>query len=336
MRPKLQDVAAIAGVSEATVSRVMNGKPGVADRTRRMVLDALSDLGYRDVPSRPGRTGVVGIVTPELDNPIFPLLAQSIEARLSRHDYLAMVCPTTAETVNEQDYLDQLAVMNAAGAVVINGRYAAVGIGYDAYVDLTARGLHVVLVNAVTPPCPVPSVTVNIEAGAAFAVDHLVAMGHHRIGCLVGPRRYATAIDFAAGWRAAMAERGLEAEDALLSETLFTLQGGQAGTARLLEAKATGIVAASDMMAIGAVRAVRDWGLSVPDDVSIVGYDGTSLASVTDPALTTLRQPVGLIAAAAASLFVAPPSLDGPVASQVFMPELVVAASTAAAPERVV
>ena len=113
MRPKLSDVAIIAGVSEATVSRVINGKPGVAESTRRQVLDALSDLGYRDVPSRPHRSGLVGILTPELVNPIFPLLAQSIEAKLARHDYVAVVCPTTAETINEQDYLDQLLSMNA-------------------------------------------------------------------------------------------------------------------------------------------------------------------------------------------------------------------------------
>jgi LacI family repressor for deo operon, udp, cdd, tsx, nupC, and nupG len=331
MRPKLQDVAAIAGVSEATVSRVMNGKPGVADTTRRQVLDVLSELGYRDVPSLPMRTGVVGILTPELDNPIFPLLAQSIEARLSRHDYVAMVCPTTAETINEQDYLDQLVAMNAAGAVVVNGRYAGVGIGYGAYEELVTRGLRVVLVNAVTPPCPVPAVTVDIGAGAVMAVEHLAAMGHQRIGCLVGPRRYATALEFTKGWRTAMEGLGLDAADDLVSETLFTIQGGQAGTARLLEARATGIVAASDMMAIGAVRAVRSWGMAVPNDVSVVGYDGTNLASITDPALTTLRQPVAQIASAVTSLFVAPPVLDGPVASQVFMPELVVAASTAPA-----
>lgn len=330
MRPKLNDVAALAGVSEATVSRVINGKPGVAESTRRQVLDVLSDLGYRDVPSRPHRSGIVGILTPELDNPIFPLLAQSIEARLSRHDYVCMVCPTTAATINEQDYLDQLVALNAEGAIVVNGRYAGVGIGYAPYLELAQRGRRVVLVNAVTVPCPVPSVTVDMASGAAAAVDHLASLGHQRIGCLVGPRRYTTAIDFARGWREAMEGLGLSADDELLSETLFTIEGGQAGSAKLLEADVTGIVAASDLMAIGAVRAVRNWGAAVPRDVSIVGYDGTTLASVTDPALTTVRQPVDQIAAAVVSLFVATPNLDGAVAPQVFTPELVIGASTAA------
>lgn len=334
MRPRLYEVAHLAGVSEATVSRVINGKPGVADRTRRQVLDVLSELGYRDVPSRPHRTGVIGILTPELDNPIFPSLAQSIEARLARHDYVSMVCPTTAETINEQDYLDQLVSTNASGAVLINGRYANIGLGYEPYLRLTRHGMRVVLVNALDPPVPVPSVTVDIAAGAALGVSHLASLGHELIGCLVGPSRYTTARDFTDGWRTAMSDHGLDAGDDLVSETLFTLEGGQAGTARLLEAGATGIVAASDMMAIGAVRAVRMWGSSVPDDVSVVGFDGTYLATVTDPPLTTARQPVDQLAAAVAALFVAPPELDGWPAPQVFSPELVVGASTAVAPSR--
>jgi LacI family repressor for deo operon, udp, cdd, tsx, nupC, and nupG len=328
MRPKLQDVAAIAGVSEATVSRVMNGKPGVAEGTRRSVLDALSELGYRDVPSRKSSTGLVGILTPELENPIFAVLAQSIEARLSRRGFVAMICPTTAETINEQDYLDQLVEVNAAGAVVVNGRYAGVGIGYRAYEELAARGLKVVLVNAITSPCPLPNVTVDLAAGAAAAVEHLASLGHERIGCLIGPRRYTTTVEFAAGWRETMETLGLAPDDQLVSETLFTIEGGQAGTARLLEADATGIVAASDFMAIGAIRAIRGWGASVPDDVSVVGFDGTHLASITDPPLTTVRQPVGQIAIAVASLFASASTTRSVVPSQVLTPELVVGAST--------
>lgn len=333
MRPKLQDVAALAGVSEATVSRVLNAKPGVSEKTRRLVLDVLSDLGYDDVPSRAAHSGIVGILTPEIDNPIFAVLAQAIEARLARHDYMCMVCPVTIETANEPDYLKLLLTMNAAGVVIVNGRYALAGTGYEAYETLAAQGRRVVLVNAVTLPCPVASVSVDVALGARLAVEHLASLGHTRIGCLTGPRRYVTTLEFAQGWREAMEPLGLATDDDLLSETLFTIEGGQAGTAKLMEAGVTGIVAASDLMAIGAVRAVRIWGSTVPDDVSIVGYDGTTLATVADPALTTVRQPVDLIASAAAALFVAPPAHDGTATSQVFAPELVVGASTATAPQ---
>jgi len=239
-----------------------------------------------------------------------------------------MVCPTTAETINEQDYLEQLVASNASGAVVINGRYANIGFGYETYTRLIRHGMRIVLVNAVDRPVPVPSVTVDIAAGAALGVHHLATLGHAAIGCLVGPRRYTTARDFAAGWRSAVIEHGLSPDERLLSETLFSIGGGQAGTPRLLEAGATGIVAASDLMAIGAVRAVRLWGMRVPYDVSVVGFDGTLLASVTDPPLTTVRQPVDQLSAAVAALYVGPPPIEEPLAPQTYVPDLVVGAST--------
>jgi DNA-binding LacI/PurR family transcriptional regulator len=245
-----------------------------------------------------------------------------------------VVCPTTAETINEQDYLDHLVSSRAAGAIVINGRYAGVGIGYDPYTALVAQGMRVVLVNAVTAPCPVPSVSVDIAAGAAMGVEHLVTLGHRRIGCLVGPHRYTTALEFTAGWRRALTGHGLDAGPELVSETLFTVEGGQAGTARLLEADVTGIVAASDLMAVGAVRAIRGWGVDVPRDVSVVGFDGTALATMTDPPLTTARQPVDLVATAAASLFVATPDPAKTPAPQILSPDLIVGSTTAAAPVR--
>ena len=319
----------MAGVSLATASRVINGKPGVADGTRRRVLDALSDLGYQDAPSQPTRTGIVGIITPELDNPIFSLLAQAIEGRLARHGYMCLVCPATAETINEQDYMDHFQRTNATGVVVINGRYANRGVGYESYVDAMEAGLSVVLVNAVEYPCPVPAVSVDIAGGAQLAVRHLAAMGHERIGCLIGPRRYVGAQEFYRGWRLGMEEAGLEASEEALSETLFTLEGGKAGGVKLMENRMTGIVAASDFLALGAIKAARDWGAKVPEDVSVVGFDGTPLASFTDPGLSTMRQPVARMASAVAGLMTGYAGSDAEPAAQVFTPELVAGGSSA-------
>ena len=330
MRPKLHHVADLTGVSLATVSRVINGKPGVADATRRRVLDALSDLGYRDAPSQPARSGIVGIITPELQNPVFSLLAQAIEARLARHGYMCVVCPATAETINEQDYMDHFITTNAAGVVVINGRYANEGVGYEAYERAIDQGLGVVLVNAVEEPCPVPSVSVDIAAGAELAVRHLVDLGHERIGCLVGPRRYFGAIEFYRGWKRAMEAAGLTADvDGSLSETLFSLEGGQAGGAKLLENRMTGIIAGSDFMALGAIKAARDWGAAVPEDVSVVGFDGTPLSSFTDPPLSTLRQPLDRMAAAVAGLLTSYANGGPSPVAQKYTPELVVGGSAA-------
>jgi DNA-binding LacI/PurR family transcriptional regulator len=330
VRPKLQEVAELAGVSLATVSRVLNAKPGVAGDTRQKVLSVLADLGYRDLPIRATRTGVVGIVTPEMDNPIFPLMAQTIEARLARKGVLAMICPATSDTVNEQEYLDHFAELDAAGVVVINGRYAAPEIGFGAYEDLRRKQIPVVLVNGLVGESPVPAVAVDIRAGSQMAVRHLASMGHRRIGVLTGPRRYATSQELIGGYAMAMSEAGLEAGSGLVSETLYTIEGGQAGVASLMEAGATGIVTSSDLMAVGAIAGIRAWGCSVPHDVSVVGFDGTSLVTFTDPPLTSVRQPVDRMAATVAWLLETPASGNGHV--HMFQPDLMIGRSTGRAP----
>ena len=208
MRPRLQQVSDRTGVSLATVSRVLNGRPGVSSETRRHVLSVAAELGYQESPTR-GGTGVVGIITPELENPIFPHLAEAIEARMVRHGLLAMVCPSTSETVNEQDYLDHFLNADAAGVVVINGRYSQVNLDFTPYEVLRDKGLPVVLVNGMGKDCPVPAVSVDLTAAGAAAIRHLVDLGHRRIGCLVGPRRYWSAELFINGWQAGLRERSI-------------------------------------------------------------------------------------------------------------------------------
>ncbi len=326
-RPKLQEVSELAGVSLATVSRVLNAKPGVAGDTRAKVLGVLADLGYQDVPVRPEQTGVVGIVTPEMDNPIFPLIAQTIESRLARQGLLSMICPATSDTVNEQEYLDHFAKTNAAGIVVVNGRYSDPDVGFGSYQRLTAAGIPVVLVNGAPEADGVPLVTVDLGAGARTAVQHLASMGHRRIGVMVGPQRYSSSRMLQTGYLEEMAHLELDTDEDLMSETLFTLEGGRAGVAKLLEAGASGIVTGSDLMAIGAINGIRAWGKDVPGDVSVVGFDGTSLAAVTHPRLTSLRQPVERMAASVAWLLQeGHPDQSNTV--HTFQPELMIGRST--------
>jgi alanine racemase len=328
VRPKLQEVSDLAGVSLATVSRVLNAKPGVAGSTRQRVLDALSDLGYRDLPIRATRTGVIGIVTPEMDNPIFPLLAQTIESRLTRKGILAMICPATSDTVNEQEYLEHFVDTDAAGVVVVNGRYAAPEVGFESYLELRRKQVPVVLVNGLVGESPVPAVAVDIRSGIEMAVRHLLNMGHRRIGALTGPHRYASSQELLAGYRRALSEAGIETDDSLVSETLYTIEGGQAGVASLMEAGVTGIVTGSDLMAIGAIAGVRGWGRSVPGDVSVVGFDGTSIVNFTDPPLTSVRQPVMRMAATVAWLLESSTNGQGHV--HMFHPDLMIGGSTSA------
>jgi LacI family transcriptional regulator, repressor for deo operon, udp, cdd, tsx, nupC, and nupG len=329
LRPKLHEVSQIAGVSLATVSRVLNAKPGVAIDTRQKVLATLADLGYQE-PVRSTRVGVVAIITPELNNPIFPALAQTIEARLARFGLLTMICPVTSDTVNEQEYLDHFLETKAAGVVVVNGRYAATDVGFDAYDPLLRRSIPVVLVNGVAGECPVPAVAVDIARGGEMAVRHLAHMGHTRIGVLAGPRRYASTLQLLTGYEAAMSSLGLSVDDSQVSETLFTLEGGRAGVATLIEAGMTAVICGGDLMALGAIDGLRARNLETPADMSIVGFDGTELVSYTDPPLTSIRQPVDRMAASVAFLLQNQDSAGTRV--HLFQPDLVIGRTTGRVP----
>lgn len=328
LRPRLAEIAVRADVSEATVSRVLNAKPGVANATRRRVLDVLADLGYEDVHRTSTGSGAVGVITPELSNPIFPFLAQHLESVLAHHGYLALLCSSSAQTVHEQDFLDFLAAQHASGIVVINGRYALPGVGYDAYQTLIDRGIPVVLVNGFDDEPPIPAVGINVSEAASHAVTHLGALGHERIGLVVGPTRYPTALQFLDGYRSGLDALGIAFDDSLVSETPWTIEGGRAAAAPLLERGVTGIVCSNDLMAVGVVSAAKSWGASVPDELSVIGFDGSPIAAFTDPPLTTLRQPAAAMARAVATLLVGDGANHTRVPPQRFNAELVIGRST--------
>ncbi|HUO46964.1 MAG TPA: LacI family DNA-binding transcriptional regulator [Acidimicrobiia bacterium] len=327
MRPKLHDVARLTGLSLATVSRVLNGKPGVSADARRQVLEAAAELGYQEMPAGTG-SGVVGIITPELANPIFPALAEAIESRLVRNGLLAMICPSTAETVNEQDYLDHFLETDAAGVVVINGRYSQVHLDYTPYEILRNKGLPVVLVNGMGRQCPLPAVSVDMVTAGANAVRHLIDLGHRRIGALIGPRRYWSAEQLLEGWRRGYAEKRIPSSGELISETLYTIEGGRAGVAKLLEAGTTAVVTGGDLMALGAIAGIRAWGKDVPAEVSVVGFDGTAISAHTDPPLTTMRQPLGRMAGSVSDLLMEQLQGRNSAGLHLFQPELVVGGTT--------
>ncbi len=335
MTARLADVAAQAGVSEATVSRVLNGKSSVSAATRQSVLTALDVLGY-ERPSRLRRTqaALVGLIVPELTNPIFPAFAQVIENALSRHGFTPVLCTQTPGGVHEDDYTQMLLERGVSGIVFVSGLHADSGADHQRYRDLLDRGLPIVLVNGFADDVDAPYVSTDDHAATDLAVEHLVSLGHSRIGLAVGPDRFVPAIRKIAGFRQAMARLVPDLDvEPLIERSLFTVEGGHAAAVRLLESGCTAIVCGSDLMALGAIRAVRDTGRQVPGDVSVVGYDDSPLIAFTDPPLTTLRQPVqGMGEAAVRALVDEIAGQHAPRAEYVFRPELVVRGSTGAAP----
>ncbi|MFC4062431.1 LacI family DNA-binding transcriptional regulator [Planomonospora corallina] len=332
---RLADIAAHAGVSEATVSRVLNGKPGVAAATRQAVLTALDLMGYeRPQRLRQRSNGLIGLVTPELDNPIFPAFAQAFEKALTQHGYTPLLCTRVPGGAPEDEFTELLLERGVSGIVFVSGLHADVTANQNRYTQLLGQGVPIVLLNGHSGDVQAPFISPDDWAAARLAVQHLVDLGHERIGLAVGPGRFVPVIRKIEGYRRAMAQLlGLTEVDDLISHSLFSVEGGQAAAVRLLEQGCTGIVCASDLMALGAIRACRDRGLSVPGDVSVVGFDDSPLIAFTDPPLTTVRQPVqAMVTAAVHTLLEAVAGTPAQHSELIFQPELIVRGSTGSGP----
>jgi LacI family repressor for deo operon, udp, cdd, tsx, nupC, and nupG len=336
MTRRLAEVAKYVGVSEATVSRVLNNKPGISDATRAAVLTALDVLGYeRPTKLRGQRARLVGLVLPELQNPIFPAFAEVVAGALAKRGFTPVLCTRTAEGVSEAEYVEMLLDQHVSGIIFAGGAYAQAAADHDHYHTLLERNLPVVLVNAAFEDLGFPRVCVDDAHAVDQAYAHLTSLGHERIGLVLGPADHVPSgrklAAFEANYRARAAERGEDGEDlrTVVARTMFSMEGGHAGTTRLLRAGVTAVICASDILALGAIRAVRRHGLNVPADVSVVGFDDSPFMNTTDPPLTTVRQPIESMGHAAVALLVTQIAGNSvPTEEMFFEPELVMRGST--------
>ncbi|MBX7269941.1 LacI family DNA-binding transcriptional regulator [Micromonospora sp. Llam7] len=333
MTKRLTEVARKAGVSEATVSRVLNGRGGVAEATRTAVLTALDVLGYeRPSKLRGERARLVGLVLPELQNPIFPALAEVVTGSLAQRGFTPALCARTIGGVSESAYVEMLLDHQVSGVIFAGGSYALADASHEHYRRLTDRGLPVVLVNAGVDALGFPRVSTDDAVAVEQAYGHLHSLGHERIGLVLGPedhvpsQRKLTAMRPVAGW----------ADDVeWVERSSFSMEGARVAATKLVDRGITGIICASDVLALGAIRAVRRLGRSVPDDVSVVGYDDSVFMTCTDPPLTTVRQPIETMGQAAVDLLVTQIEGGGVLTDELlFEPELVVRGSTAPTPRR--
>ncbi|MFH8487511.1 LacI family DNA-binding transcriptional regulator [Streptomyces longisporoflavus] len=331
MTRRLAQVAKKVGVSEATVSRVLNDKPGVSDATRQSVLTALDVLGYeRPTQLRGERARLVGLVLPELQNPIFPAFAEVIGGALAQQGLTPVLCTQTRGGVSEADYVNLLLQQHVSGVVFAGGLFAEADAPHDHYRLLADRNIPVVLLNASIEGLDFPCVACDDAVAVEQAWRHLASLGHERIGLVLGPADHIPSRRKLAAARTAARAAGTELAEEHVERSIFSLEGGQAATARLLERGVTGIVCGSDPLALGAIRAARRRGLLVPADVSVVGFDDSAFMTCTEPPLTTVRQPIEAMGRAAVDLLCAQIRGTQPHPGELlFEPELVVRGSTA-------
>lgn len=322
-RTRMADLAAHAGVSTATVSRVLSGKAGVSEATRASVLSSMSALGYTRERAAAKRTGVVAIMVPELSNPAFPAFAEELDTLLFAAGQPNVLCSAGMSGTNEVAYLETLQDMSIAGVISVSGTPAD-SLGSDEpYRRLVESGVPTVFINGFATDLDGAFFSCSDTEAITSSVAHLRSLGHEKIGLAIGPERYLPTQRKIAAFE----NLGFTRED--IAVTIFTVEGGQLAAARLLESGHTAVICGSDIMALGVVREARVRGLSVPDDLSVVGFDDSPLMAFTDPALTTVRQPVRAMCEAAVTALLEAlegAHLDG--TEMLFHPDLIIRNST--------
>ena len=310
----IEDVARAAGVSTATVSRALRGLPHVSPVTRSAITAIALELGY--VPSRSasnlatGRTRTIGLVTPYVSRWFFSHAIEAVESvlRAGGYDVLLVLLPPAPARDRVCVDLEQLRQRVDAVCVLT---VPLTGTELD---GLRSLGFPMVFLGGSVAGSM--SVRIDDVEVGRIATDHLISLGHSRIGYLGGdpaePLNLHTPVDRRAGWRSALRAAGLALDPALDEVGAFTVEGGREGMARLLRLAEppTAVFAASDEMAFGALRAARELGWDVPGDVSVIGVDGHELGAVLD--LTTVAQPVADLGRHAAGLLLAALQGDPP------------------------
>jgi LacI family transcriptional regulator len=333
----IRAVAERAGVSVGTVSNVLNRPSYVTPETRTRVLEAIEELGF--VPTnyrrqfRPGRERVIGCVMVDLANPFFVDVALGVEEAATKRGAGVVICHSNEEVVREEQNLDLLIQLRVHGIIV-----APVEDENPRLDELRHKGVPLVYLDRLDPHHEISSVLVNHLEGGRLAARHLVGLGHRRLAFVAGPERSHLVRDRLAGFREVAAEAGIP-DDAItvFSADRWTSEAGARSAAEFLALpppeRPTAVFCANDMLARGLMRACEAAGVSVPRDVSIVGYDDLQWAADLPVPLTTVGQPRAELGRVAARLLMN--AIDDPQATierALLQPNLVVRQSTTSPP----
>jgi LacI family transcriptional regulator len=294
------DVARDAGVSPATASRVLSGSShAVSPETRKRVLDAAESLDF--VPNAlargllKSRAPIVGVMVHDVTDPYFSEIVRGVEDAAEQSGYLVIICSSDRDPEREESYVRLLRAMRAAAVI-----FAGSGI-HDAVLEAalsrhaTAMERYGAAIVHLSPSFRGPGlVGFDNVGGMAALVGALVARGHRRIGYLSGPEWLYVSSERERGYRDALAAAGIEADPRLIVPTTFDSPGGADGVDRLLAADpdVTAVACANDLLALGALDRLAELGISIPDEMSVTGFDDIPGASRTSPALSTLRVPM--------------------------------------------
>lgn len=300
MPPKIKDIAEDAGVSIATVSRVLNNSQPVSEELRRRVLESVKKLNYqpnalaRSLRTR--RSLVIGALVPNVRNPYFTDIVRAVEDLALEAGYVVTICSSDQDLERERRYIETLRHRMVDGVLV-----AVADRSRSDLSPLVEGGIPVVLADRALDCTTCDMVTVDVRRGAYQAVEYLIARGYRRIGIITGPQSVSTAVGKLEGYREALERYGLPVTPAFIVDGGYTEEGGTKAARQML-AKADpprAVVVSNNLMALGFFRVVREQGLRVPEDIAFVSFDDSTWASLVTPPVTLVDQPtyeVGKIA----------------------------------------
>ncbi|MCX8131808.1 MAG: LacI family DNA-binding transcriptional regulator [Clostridia bacterium] len=287
----IQDVAKMAGVSVATVSRVLNNSPSVVESTKEAVMDAIKRLNYQ--PNMLGRnlrrseTKMILVLLPNISNPFYSRIVKGIEDVGHKNGYNVMLCNTDSDAEREKIYIEMLKKKLSDGVI-----FMAPELNKEELSDI-GRGYPVVQCCEYKEGADVSHVSIDNVEASYKAMKHLIGLGHRRIGMISCKNNFLSTKQREEGYKKALSEAGIDYDPELVQYGDYSFKSGLRTAKQMLSIKnkPTAIFSISDIMAIGVLRAVKDSGLRVPEDVAVVGFDNISFASMCDPRLTTVAQP---------------------------------------------
>jgi LacI family transcriptional regulator len=289
----IDDIAKKIGVSKTTVSRVLNNRPYVDAVTKQKILDLIEKTGFTPQKSAinlsVGKTNIIGLLVPSLSNPYSLTVIQGVAEKIAQGNYELMLYTTGLSEANQKRFLNKISTKNVDGLIVLLPRDSN-----DLEKQLALSNLPIVLIDHRGIDTHLHSISVTNEKGSYDATEHLLGLGHERIGFITGVMDFGCSRDRLEGYRVSLAKHGIPFTEEYVSEGDFTESSGYKAARKLLSLpnRPTAIFCSNDDMAIGAMRAAQEMGLRLPGELSLVGFDDTVRASMAYPPLTTIKQPL--------------------------------------------
>lgn len=330
MKTTIYDIAKAAGVSIATVSKVINGTGRISTETRERVNEIMQELDYQPSVVASALTGkstfTIGLLIPDLANPLYAEIARSVEDRGRELGFNLVMCSTDNNVRREGDYITFLKQKQVDGIII------STGISDEEHLhNLVRQKIPVALVTRDIPSLAAVSVKVDDFLGGYQAASHLIGLGHRHIAVIAEDLKLTTSKERVRGCRYALEEAGIDCGPSFVTESVSTVEEGRRHALELLrsESPPTAIFAGNDLLAIGAVQAAKELRLSIPWDLSVIGFDNTLLAGIVDPPLTTMAQPIAQMGKQVMDLIIAEVHEPSKAKQKiVLMPELVIRQST--------